>query len=873
MKKSKKKLVGLSLAACALSLTGAMLCISSPKTVSAATSYGLTMSKGAAVRLKADDDATPVNGLRFDAQMTKAGYTALQDSGGSEIVLSSTATANEVSKTVEWVLKSATLEEEEPSFDSKDIAKFYHTLTFESLSGEKLKQANAFNFEASFKLEVDGETVWESETETRSMRQVAYIEYTTEGMEGYRENTLLNYFSVGEDNEKVYSVGEADESTVSSVVQTTAYAEVDGMFVDVSNTAMKDLYAQNAEYVVVFNENNVASKTPIKWPDAMISTAKKMEEVLTDNETEVGEYYVLSNNIYLPTLEDFENDNVQFNGILDGNGYTVYAPQRAYGLFGNIAESAVVKNVKLVIDITTAEGLKLSQNQTFGLGIKAFGTFENLHVKMIGDATKIKDYGFALFSYGKESSTFRNVVLDYADVMPALTAWEGDRHYNSLFGLSQKYNGKADNIHIVSTTTNWMSNDFTSGDYKLETVKDFPKVKLYANTAEILVEDLPSKYWESTGTNLVWKTDKVLETKNQVVWSANTKVGYVVDDVLREGEEVVSVKDVVSDIVYYENGNWTDANVLPKDRGEEAPVIFYKTVEILGDKGTKVTALMSACNRAIATEDDLDFIAPNTTLAGSYVMVDNVSVSEWKHGTLGDKSSATETTCNTNFNGTFDGNGYTLAFPQRGFGLFGNIGATAVVKNVRFDIGVRKEIEGCTYPVDMSLYRGGLLGTKMYGAFENIYMQARILTNAEVNTNGIALVAQIFAGASMKNVVVDFGDILSKIGTKLSSYGYKGYLSGANNPEAGTSFENVYAIGTNNTRFLQDRGSKHGYTATLIAENETKGADTDFVVAGVRRYNSVEEIKNDTATGKKLDGFNTLYWKVDSGAPVWIGKE
>ncbi|MBQ8657841.1 MAG: hypothetical protein IJ506_01790 [Clostridia bacterium] len=864
MKKSKKKLVGLTLAACALSLTGAMLCISSPKTVSAATSYGLTMSKGAAVRLETDDDSIPVNGLRFDAQMTKAGYNALQGSEGSEIVLSSTATANKVSKTVEWVLKSTTKEAEEPLFDSKDVAKFYHTLTFESLSEEKLKQANAFDFEVSFTLEVDGETVWESETETRSMRQVAYIEYTTEGMEGYQEEALLNYFSEGEDNETVYSVGEADENTVSAVVATTAYAEIDGMFVDVSSTAMKDLYAENATHVVVFDENNVASKTPIKWPDAMISTAAEMSALLTDGTTQAGKYYVLKNNIYIPELTAMAAANtytpsITFNGILDGNGYALYAPQRMFGLFGNIGTGAVVKNMKIVVDVSSVENLQGSLNQNVVLGVKILGTLDNLYIKMIGDATKIEMYGFMLFNYATtDSSAFKNLVLDYADMLPVSPTAQGNEKYNSLLGASD-IPELLTNIHTISTTCDWLrpTEKATVGSAGYE------EVSLHSDMTTIPVEDLSEQYWDKTGAVPVWKKDKVVDN-NQVLWSANTKIGHLVEGLLPEGESVQSVKDFVSGTVYYENGGWKNTDLLPQDKGETAPVIFYKAVEVVGSNDTIVKTFMNVYNRVITEADHMQFLASaGSTVAGKYIMVDNVTVTEWSDDSATTMSAIT-------FDGVFDGNGYTLSTPQRLYGLFGTVNENAVIKNIRMNVTARGSKINDIVVSPVSSGTGGVLAFKVNGAFENIYVQV----SGTASTQGIGLVGLLNQSASLKNVVVDYGTTYNT-GITSPQY-YKGYLTCASQlPEDGVILVNVYAIGENKTKYLHERGTST-YNPRVVAENEYDATVTTPIaeskLSGVRRYNNVAAVVADTTEGKDLTGFDSTYWDTTSGAPVWKDK-
>ena len=877
MKTIRKKVVGLSITLCALSLMGAMVCISSPKSVSAETD-GLTMIQGAAVRLAGNDEGTPVNGLRFEAQMTQDYYQDLQ---GSEVVLYSKATANGVTTTVDWVLKSATDEVMVPSFNSKGIAKFYHTLNFNSLFGEdkaeQLKQANAFSFDSYFQLVVDEVPVWTSQTETRSMRQVAYKAYNTPDTEeepnvAYLDSRLHNYFTdEGATNKKVYSVGGGNEDKVSDAVGEKAYADYDGMFIDVSDKTMEDLYNAKATYVVFFDENNVVSKTPIKWPDKLISTAEELSALLTEGKTKAGSYYVLANNIYISQLENFADygtvayaTKVTFNGVLDGNGYSLYVPQRPCGLFGNLAYGAAVKNIKIVADVTTASKendapLTGNLGESHILSVKSDGTYDNVYVKLIGDSAKIQQYGFSLINYDDAGApgTFTNLVVDYSDMLPNApsVATGTSNKYNSLFAISS-VNGTMDNIHIISTTTDWMEH---SGK---KTVADYTGVTLHTDIASISATNLNAKYWDTRGAYPVWKSDR-LAADNQVVWSANSSTAYVANGLLSKGEDLVTVKDVLG-TVYYENGDWKNTGNFPEAVGDATTVRpFYKAVEVEGSNGTKVTAIMTAWNRAIKTETDLDFIAPNTTLAGKYIMVDNVSVSEWTHGALGDANVYNQASSTTNFNGVFDGNGYTLTFPQRGFGLFGNIGNTAVVKNVYFNVTARTAIDGYLYPLDMTANRAGLLARDMGGAFENIY----VTVSGTTSTNGIGLVAQVLDNASMTNVVLDYGDVYDKL--KPNNGGWKGYF-GVNVLPDTVFCENVYVISS--SKYFNERGKNWGYTPNRIAENETNVVDGDVKLIGVRRYDNVDAIKADDSASKVLTGFSATFWDTTSGAPIWKNK-
>ena len=394
MRTLKKKLLGLSMAVCALSLMGAMSSVSSPKAVSA-MSDGLTMSPGAAVRLNAEDEDVAVNGLRFEAQMTKVYYDALQ---GTEVVLSSTAKANGKEHTVEWVLKSATEEVMTPSFKN-GVAKFYHTITFDSLFGaekaEQLKQANAFEFEANFKLDsnVDAQD-WTSTTQTRSMRQVAYKAYNTPGTEeepnaGYHNDVLLNYFSEGE-GDIVFSDGITD-ATVSSVTAMNVYADINDSFVKVTDMKLTDLFGEGAvvgdtKEVIVFDEDNVAHVTTIKSATKILKTADDVRALCTAGQTTNG-YSVLGNDISVPSWDDLDVTTT-FKGTLNGNGYVLSVPQRKFGVIGKMDATAQLKNLKLEVELSVKDA-NPAGNDGVILGANINGSLEHVSIKVVGNSNNI----------------------------------------------------------------------------------------------------------------------------------------------------------------------------------------------------------------------------------------------------------------------------------------------------------------------------------------------------------------------------------------------------------------------------------------------------------------------------------------------------
>ena len=123
------------------------------------------------------------------------------------------------------------------------------------------------------------------------------------------------------------------------------------------------------------------------------------------------------------------------------------------------------------------------------------------------------------------------------------------------------------------------------------------------------------------------------------------------------------------------------------------------------------------------------------------------------------------------FRGTFDGRGYTVSNlngftpAKTTYGIFGVIGADAVIKNVAF------------VNVTISGNNSGLLAMRCHGTIENVYVQG-------VRTNGgnfSGAVVGLMHG-NMKNVFVNIDDSAAAGGAALIG-----------NAEANITLENCYA--------------------------------------------------------------------------------
>jgi len=249
---------------CVISLVCGVFMITA--TAEETTVSEFTITNGAYIRLSTQEEianGNQINGIRFSAQITKPYYQTLKanNSTASSIILKST-----VSKIVadgetpptpfayEWDLTQMASSD----FDENGIATFYHTINFSSLSDDELKQANAFEMQADYYIEVttDGNpTIMKADNASevnavRSMRQIAYKAYYTTGTEenpnpAYKDARLKNYFTPSKATDAVYDMDVKTKALSSiapdGVTATKVYLNGATM-VDVTGLTLADIF-------------------------------------------------------------------------------------------------------------------------------------------------------------------------------------------------------------------------------------------------------------------------------------------------------------------------------------------------------------------------------------------------------------------------------------------------------------------------------------------------------------------------------------------------------------------------------------------------------------------------------------------------------
>lgn len=189
------------------------------------------------------------------------------------------------------------------------------------------------------------------------------------------------------------------------------------------------------------------------------------------------------------------------------------------------------------------------------------------------------------------------------------------------------------------------------------------------------------------------------------------------------------------------------------------------------------------------------------------------------------------------FRGTFDGKGYTVsnlggtagnngANVGATYGIFGHIGAGAVIKNVAFT------------NVTIGASNSGLFAQRSHGTFENVYVQGTRTTNGSWVGTFVA-----FNHGNMTNCVINVTD------SEATGTTSDGALFG--NAEADCTITNCFAI-SSKTALV---GNENGKTVTLT---------NCGIAASAEAFGELTDVN--------LDVLSSEYWDMTSGFPVFKTK-
>ena len=527
-----------------------------------------------------------------------------------------------------------------------------------------------------------------------------------------------------------------------------------------------------------------------------ITTVEQLKKV---SENSFG-YFRLANDlrvtgdnvINLPDSGDWINADGQggFHGTFDGNGKTISGWTRRNGLFGVVGAGAVIKN--LTYTLTAYE----SGGSAFGRSITG-ATVENVtfDVKLIKDSAAFNKEGGIITTLLSHSTLYKNVTVNA----------EGQK-VDSLFGTSWgKYDGNKantfENCKLIAKSVGGLINagnvanpvvvsaagidgltvtlipDGITAEGTLEIGKEFvvPGVGLTEITSVMLgdneftaysfadgtftinadafgVSEAGVKTFEITGKNADGYTVKQTVTVTAEFKAEEIALGGEREIVLSNGTEFdldlgeYSSATVLSATLGGENVGYANGKLVA---GDEYKANLRKhgmqTLKVTVEKDGKyynVIANVLVVTQDITTVEQLKKVSENSF--GYFRLVNNLRVTGDNVINLPDSGDWINADGQGGFHGTFDGNGKTISGWTRRNGLFGVVGAGAVIKNL-------------TYTLTAYESGGSAFGRSITGAtVENVTFDVKLIKDsAAFNKEGGIITTLLSHSTLYKNVTVN----------------------------------------------------------------------------------------------------------------------
>ena len=247
-------------------------------------------------------------------------------------------------------------------------------------------------------------------------------------------------------------------------------------------------------------------------------------------------YFVLKNNLdgtgtYFNHADAFKNvsdDNCYagtggFAGVFDGNGYKIYntlALSNAHGgIFGCVAKTAVIKNVKIVSNV------KITNDPYAGgniLGKGVAGTIENVSfdVTVTSDTTKATVCFLARFMAYARMKDVVVKVNSLSSTVTTVALCEGIGKFTYVWDTSKKVFENPmslENVHVFCTTGikvqpytgywGWENSNYATTGTVLRALEAtlLAGMKTYGYDESATVTMTYSTYWDLSGSQPVWK--------------------------------------------------------------------------------------------------------------------------------------------------------------------------------------------------------------------------------------------------------------------------------------------------------------------------------------------------------------------------------
>lgn len=434
-----------------------------------------------------------------------------------------------------------------------------------------------------------------------------------------------------------------------------------------------------------------------------------------------GKKYVLTTDIYLGRYFDSIGEmpeELPFAGELDGNGHAIVGYTGTHSFFGSISSGAVVKNLKFI-------GANVTANVDDGIFVKYnYGTIQSLTVT--GSASGTSIVGIAEYNYGTISDSVAIVDLS-GDTVAAIALV--NRNSGTISGT--RHPSSDGYVGVVSDEGEYVSpeEDLIAD----QEISDYPELLWYLRYyIDCKANDITPN--QATQTNYINLYNTPLESG---VTGALTALS------AGKGELILNYTG------YYNATRVLGADVISDYSGaQSAQAVTAMEPSELKGSGTSSDPYVINEVSELAVIGSLD--------GAPYVKL-GCDIDLWY--VAGTFFKPEGTAWIETFNGTFDGNGYTVS-GLLGTQLFGNIASGATVKNLTV-IGTSS---------------GALLGNTVSGAV------------SDITVKGSAPYAIGTLNGSLSYADVDIsGAVISTSGADSSIYHVRNY---------GESFVKDLALGT-----------------------------------------------------------------------------
>ena len=573
------------------------------------------------------------------------------------------------------------------------------------------------------------------------------------------------------DIDGTYTVGQ----TVSSSIAVTYTSEV----VATLDTTLKDLGITNPHLI-----NQVTSIIEPSGTDIAVTNATELHDALTN--ATAGQRVVLMNDI---DLSGYNWTSIgQFQGVLEGNGYTVSnytADNTGYTNFFGVTNGAEIKNVAFTnFSIMTSS----TYSSSAFIGSAQDTTIENVY---IGGNMSSRLFN-GIIDYASNTD-FKDVVIDFDTVSRDLNGYFvntynggnidnvyiGGESIGYSFGMIQ--NGS--NLTIKDLHTSFKAN---GGGYLFSGTSSFTNttwISAYydssiASDYNLLIDDDASSLSglignAIVGTGTIGSTSQlaIVGNNGDLIAEINLTPDSTIGDIFTELAKYDIQGSLSNGVItlFSPNGNYV-TGIVAKQLGIDViskgsytvttaqtatstiAITYTETVQATGTTTLQelqygaINGSISASGVtgdiiAISTLEELQWLrnqvnAGNNMAGKTFILQNNISltsVSDWV--AIGSSSSRS-------FAGTFDGGGYTISYMKQNIGsgetyggLFGNVqGGT--IKNLTMSYSTITI--NTTSTADVGLVAGHLGNNSSVSGVFAQYSRINSTSNSQIEIGGIA---------------------------------------------------------------------------------------------------------------------------------------